>query len=1074
MFDHILRVVLRQRFLILLAGGVVFTLGVLTWLRLPIDAFPDVTNVQVMILTESRGLSPEEVERLVTFPIETQMSGLPDVQQVRSLSQSGLSQVVVIFEDQVDSYFARQLVFERLAMVTEELPDGVTPELGPISTGLGEIYQYTVESGYYCATHREVWAETPGACPQCAEILVASDVDLMGLRTIQEWMIGPQLRKLPGINEVNSMGGLVRQYHVIVDPAMLVKFGVTVRDVIEAVERNNRNCGAGFIAKDFEQINVISQGLLKDANDIERIVIDASNGVAVYLGDLARVQVAPQTRLGGAGRDGHGETVVGMAIMLKGENSKLVVDRVKREIPEIQKSLPPGVKIRPFYDRTDLIQACVRTVSNALVQGGVFVVLVLFLLLWDLRAALTVALSLPLTAAATFILMDWADVTANLMSLGGLAIAIGMVVDAAIIVTENITRHMGAEASTGRTRAEIALRAIREVARPVAFAIAVIILVFVPLFTLESLEGKMFRPLALTICFAMLASLAVSLTVVPVLAQTLTRRTPRNLDENPLVRILLGLQLPALRLAIRGRWITVAASGALLVGGAAMFLQLGTEFLPALDEGAIAINIVRLPTAGLEGSIAQSRQIEKRLLERFPNEIETIVSKTGRAEISEDPMGPEQTDLIITLKPKKQWTIALSKGELVAGIERELKAFPGIRPAFSQPIALRVNELISGIKSDVAIKIFGDDVQTLIETAEEMAPILAGIEGAGDVAIEQVSGFSQFHVVLDRQAMARHKINVDVVNELLETAVGGKTTSVLYENLIPVEIVVRLGAPRIAAERPLAEADACAPGTVTEVQDLLRLLVASPLGYRVPVGQIARLEEVETPAKINREDSRRRLLVECNVRGRDIGGFVTEARGKLADIEGRLPPGYRLVWGGQFENQQRAMRRLAVVVPISLLLIFILLVGALGSLKSAGLIMLNLPFAVVGGAVAMYLLGIHLSVAATIGFIAVLGVAVEDGLVLVSFCDQLRREGRTTVDAVYEACRLRVRPLVMTVATTLLGLLPMLYATGAGSEIQRPLVAVIFGGLLSSLLLELIVLPVFYVLAYGITYPAEN
>ena len=1067
MFDHVLRFILRQRFLVLLVGGIVLVLGAVTWLQLPIDAFPDVTNVQVMILTESPGLSPEEVERLVTFPVEMQMSGLPDVQQVRSLSQSGLSQVVVIFEDHVDSYFARQLVFERLAMVRDELPEGVTPELGPISTGLGEIYQYTVESGYYCPTHREVWAQTPGICPRCPAALVAAGVDLMGLRTIQEWMIGPQLRRLPGVNEVNSMGGLVRQFHVVVDPAMLLKFGVSLRDVIEAVEENNRSSGVGFIAKDFEQINVVSQGLLKDANDIERIVIDASNGTAVYLRDLARVQVAPQVRLGGAGRDGRGETVVGMAIMLKGENSKLVVDRVKQEIPEIQKTLPPGVRIRPFYDRTDLIQACIRTVSNALAQGGLFVVLILFVLLWDLRAALTVALSLPLTAAATFIFMDWADVTANLMSLGGLVIAVGMVVDAAIIVTENIARHMGEVSQGGRARAEITLASVREVARPVTFAILIMVIVFVPLFTLHSLEGKMFRPLALTICFAMLSSLAVSLTVVPVLAAAVTKRAARDIDENPLVRVFHSLHTPLLRLALRGRWITVAAAGALLVGGLSMFLQLGAEFLPALDEGAIAINLVRLPTAGLEGSILQTQQIEKHLLGRFPHEIATIVSKTGRAEISEDPMGPEQTDLVMTLKPKDQWTAAESKDELIAGIERELKAFPGIRPAFSQPIALRVNELISGIKSDIAIKIFGDDIGTLVETAEQIAPILAGIEGAGDVAIEQVSGFSQFHVVLDRQAMARHKISVAAVNELLEAAVGGKTASVLYENLVPVDIVVRLGAPPSPVARETAGADAHSVETVAGSEGLARLLVSSPLGYRVPVGQIARIEQVETPARINREDSRRRLLVECNVRGRDIGGFVAEARGKLAGVERGLPSGYRLVWGGQFENQQRAMRRLMVVVPISLLLIFVLLISALGSLKSAWLIMLNLPFAVVGGAAVMYLLGIHLSVAATIGFIAVLGVAVEDGLVLISFCDQLRRQGRATVEAVHEACRLRIRPLVMTTATTLLGLLPMLYATGAGSEIQRPLVAVIFGGLLSSLLLELIVLPVLYALTHA-------
>lgn len=1074
MFEQYLQFILRQRILVLLAGAIVLVYGAIAWLRLPIDAFPDVTNVQVMILTESRGLSPEEVERLITFPIETQMSGLPDVQQVRSLSQSSLSQVVVVFEDHVDTYFARQLVFERLAMARDSLPAGVEPELGPISTGLGEIYQYTVESGYYCPAHREVWSQDPGDCPNCVEPLIDGGIDLMGLRTIQEWLIGPQLRQLAGLNEVNSMGGFVRQFHVIVDPEMLLKFGVSLRDVIEAIEANNRNSGVGFIAKDFEQINVVSQGLLQDIDDIEQIAIKVSNGTAVYLRDLAKVQVAPQVRVGAASRDGRGEAVVGMAIMLKGENSKLVVDRVKREIPEIQRSLPPGVRIRPFYDRTDLIQACIRTVSHALAQGGVFVVLVLFLLLWDLRAALTVALSLPLTAAATFILMDWADVSANLMSLGGLVIAVGLVVDGAIIVTENISRHMGENALSRRTRAEIALAAVREVARPVTFAILIMILVFVPLFTLQSLEGKMFKPLALTICFAVLSSLAVSLTVVPALAASVTKRVPRDIHANPLVRVLHAVHVPALRLALKGRWITVAVAGALLVGGASMLVQLGTEFLPALDEGAIAINVVRLPTAGLEGSVAQTQRIEQHLLERFPHEIDAIVSKTGRAEISEDPMGPEQTDLIVSLKPRRQWTNARSKDDLVAGIERELKAFPGIRPAFSQPIALRVNELISGIKSDVAIKIFGDDIDVLIGTAEQIAPILAGIEGAGDVAIEQVSGFSQYNVVLDRRAMARHKINVDAINEVLEAAVGGKTASILYENLIPVEIVVRLGGACAHGRQPKGPGDFCSGATCRSGEDLPRLLVASPLGYSVPVGEIARVELVDAPARISREDSRRRLLVECNVRGRDIGGFVAEARTRLAAVEQGLPTGYRLVWGGEFENQQRAMRRLMIVVPMSLLLIFVMLLSALGTLRSASLIMLNLPFAVIGGVAAMYVLDIHLSVAATIGFIAVLGVAVEDGLVLVSFCDQLRKEGRTTVEAVYEACRLRIRPLVMTTATTLLGLLPMLYATGAGSEIQRPLVAVIFGGMASALVLELIVLPVVYVLAHGEQVPAPE
>ena len=1048
MLDSALQLILRQRLLTLLFGAILLVLGSFAWLNLPIDAFPDVTDVQVMILTEAKGLSPEEVERLVTFPVEIQMSGLPDVRLVRSLSQSGLSQVVVIFEDDVDTYFARQLVFERLSLAQEKLPDGVKSEMGPISTGLGEIYQYTVESGFYCPNHKQVWSKDATQCKECDTDMVASGYDLMGLRTIQDWLINPELRRLPGINEVNSMGGMVRQFHIIVDPAQLLKYDIHLHDILAAVSANNGNAAAGFIVKDFEQINVVSKGLLKNTEDIENIVLKASDGTPVFIRDLAQVRVAPGVRTGGASKAGQGEAVVGMAIMLKGENSKLVVDRVKQEIPQIQKSLPPGVKISPFYDRTNLIQACIRTVSNALAQGGLFVVIVLFLLLWDIRAALTVALSLPLTAAATFVLMGWRGITANLMSLGGLVIAIGMIVDAAIIVTENIARHMSEKAQQDVSRFDVGLASVREVVRPVIFAVFIMVIVFVPLFTLQSLEGKMFKPLALTICFALLSSLVVSLTVVPVLASMITKHMQKGNHSNPIVRFFHAIHMPALKLALKGRWITVAIAGALMLGSISMFMQLGTEFLPPLDEGAIVINIVRLPTAGLEGSVIQAQKIENHLMERFPSEIETIVSKTGRAEISEDPMGPEQTDMMIMLRPRSQWTTVATKEELVDGIEKELGAFPGIRPAFSQPIALRVNELISGIKSDVAIKIFGNDIDVLLETAERIAPIISGIEGARDVAIERVSGFSQFEVELDRQAMARHKINAENVNDLLEAAVAGKSASTLYENLWPVDVVVRL------------------PEHVRRGEETLKsILIASPMGYSVPLSEVAHIRQVDAPARITREDSRRRLIVECNVRGRDMGGFVAQAQKELAKIEQDLPSGYRLVWGGQFENQQRAMKSLSIVVPIVLLLILVLLISASGSLRSAALIMVNLPFAVVGGITAMYFLGIHLSVAATIGFIAVLGVAVQDALVLISFCDQLRKRGMQTLEAVYEACRLRIRPLIMTTMTTLLGLLPMLYATGSGSEIQRPLVAVIFGGMTSSLILELIVLPVLYMLA---------
>jgi cobalt-zinc-cadmium resistance protein CzcA len=632
------------------------------------------------------------------------------------------------------------------------------------------------------------------------------------------------------------------------------------------------------------------------------------------------------------------------------------------------------------------------------------------------------------------------------MSLGGLVIAIGMIVDGAIVVTENIARHMQDNANSDTSRITIASEALREVARPVMFAILIIVVVFLPLFTLQAMEGKMFRPLALTICFALVGSLVVSLTIIPVLGSLVIKRAVRGTRENPLLRIIHAVYAPVLSLAMRGRWVTVAVAAALMVGAFSVLPRIGTEFLPSLDEGAVAINIVRLPTAGTEGSAQQSTAIERRLLDRIP-EIAAVVSKTGRAEIAEDPMGPEQTDLLIMFEPDYEKTSGRSKEQIVQAISEELSVFPGIRPAFSQPIALRVNELISGIKSDVAIKIFGDDLDVLTDTAERIAPILGGIEGAEDAKIEQLSGFSQIEIRPDRDATARHMINIEDIDLLVETAIGGKVATTVFEGQRRFAVQVRF---------PAEKRD--------DISAIEQLLVPSPLGYNVPLGELAAIDEVEVPAQISREDSRRRLIVECNVRGRDIGGFVEEARQRLAGVEAGLPVGYGLAWGGQFENQQRAMARLKIVVPIALLLVFLMLFSSLNSIRSSILILTNLPFAVVGGILTIYLLKIHLSVAASVGFIALLGVAVENGLVLVSFFDQLRKQGRTVTEAVSEACRLRVRPLMMTTLTTLMGLLPMLYATGSGSEIQQPLVAVIFGGLITSLALTLIILPVLYVL----------
>jgi cobalt-zinc-cadmium resistance protein CzcA len=1046
MLDNFLHFILKQRLLVILGSILLLVAGIIAWKNLPIDAFPDVTNEQVMILTEAPGLTPAEVERLITFPIEVGMGGLPDVKQVRSLSKTDLSQVIVIFEDDVDTYFARQLVFERLAQVKDELPEGAETELGPISTGLGEIYQYVLENGFYCSEHEQVWSDTDGKCPKCGTNLVKSEQSLTDLRTIQNWTISPQLRRLSGVNEINSFGGFVKQYHVIPDPALLIKYGISLDEILNALGANNSNAGGSFIERDWEQINVVSKGLAHGIPDLENIVLKAEAGTPIYLKDVAEIEIGRQTRKGVVTKDGKGEAVIGMVIMLKGSNSKHVVDRVRAEIPQIQKSLPPGVRILPFYDRTSLIQACIRTVSTALGQGVIFIILVLFIVLWDIRAAFAVAVSLPITAAITFLIMGWQGITGNLMSLGGLVIAIGMIVDGAIVVTENIARHMREKADSDASRVPIAFEAIREVARPVIFAILIILVVFIPLFTLESMEGKMFKPLALTICFALIGSLVATLTIVPVIGSLLVKRTGNESGENFLVRFIQRIYMPVLTTAVRGRWITIAIAAAVMIISFSVLPMLGTEFLPPLNEGAIAINLVRLPTASIKGSALQATEMEKQLLAKF-SEIETVVSKTGRAEIAEDPMGPEQSDLFIMLKPDYEKRFGRSREELVQAINRELAIFPGVRPAFSQPIALRVNELISGIKSDVAVKIFGDDMEVLRTAAEKIAPALSEIEGASDVKIEQISGFSQIELHMNRQAMARHMINIENINQLVKTAIGGGVATTVFEGQKRFDVQVRF---------PLDDR--------RDIDAIERMLVPSPAGYNVPLEELVTIQEIEVPAQISREDSTRRLIVECNVRGRDMGSFVAEAKQKLASIENSLPEGYRLAWGGQFENQQRAMKRLKMVVPAAILLIFLMLFSSLNSFRSAVLVLVNLPFALVGGILAIYFLDIHLSVAASVGFIALLGVAVENGLVLVSFFDQLRSGGKKVYDAVIEACRLRVRPLIMTSLTTLAGLLPMLYATGSGSEIQKPLVAVIFGGLISSLCLTLIILPVLYII----------
>ena len=946
------------------------------------------------------------------------MQGLPGVAQVRSLSKAALSQVIIVLDDKMDLYFARQLVFQRLQSAKEQLPSWAEPEMGPISTGLGEIYQYTLES----ETH------TP-----------------MELRTVQDWYIAPQLRVIPGVTEVNSFGGFVKQYHVLVDQNRLLKYGVTLADVLQAVERNNANAGGNFLVRGWEQAYVRSLGLIQGIEDIENIVLEAKDGAPVFLRDVANVKIGPETRQGAVTRDGKGEAVAGMTIMLKDQNSKIVVEAVKKAIPKIQAGLPKGVTINPFYDRTALIQACIHTVGKALMEGSIFVIAILFLFLGNFRASVIVALSLPFTAFIAFILMGSQGITANLMSLGGLAIALGMIVDASIVVCENIARHLSEKAGSGLSRLEIAHEAVREVAKPVVFAILIIVIVFLPLFSLEQMEGKMFRPLAFTMVFAMAGSLLVSLTIVPVLS-SIFMRGHKEARDNLAMRIVKRGYLPALNFSLRRPKTVVMCAVGLLIMALCLVPRVGTEFLPQLDEGAIAINVVRLPSASLEGSVAVGTEIEQRLLARFP-EVQTVVTKTGRAEISEDPMGPEQNDVFVMLHPKEKWKSQRSKAELVAAMQEELAIIPGIRMSFSQPIALRVNELISGIKSDLAIKFFGLDLEILRQNANRAAALMKGIRGAEDVKVEQVSGFPQVEIVVDRKAIARYKINIADINEIIETAVGGKVATTVVEQQKRFAVLVRFP---VELRRDISE--------------LERILVPSPEGARIPLGELAKIREVEAPAQVSRENGMRRVVVECNIRGRDMGSFVAEVREAIRPVVSALPEGYFADYGGQFENQQRAMRRLMLVVPLSIGLIFLMLFMAFQSVRNALLVLSNLPFAFVGGILLILALGINLSVSASVGFIALFGVAVQNGVLLVTFFTQLRTQGLSPREAVIRGCELRLRPLLMTSMAAFLGLWPMLYATGSGAEIQRPIAAVVMGGLVTALLLTLIVLPALYYL----------
>jgi len=994
--------------------------GLYSLLNLPIDAVPDVTNVQVQVLTAAPSLAPLEIERQVTFPVETAMSGLPDVEEIRSVSKFGLSAVTVVFDESVDLYFARQLVLERLSQAREQIPETIgSPEMGPISTGLGEIYQYELKAKD------------------------GSKYDATELRTIQDWNVRRQLLGVPGITEINSFGGYKKQYQVRLHPDKLQSYGLTIRDVYKAVAENNSNVGGAYIEKSSEQYLLRGIGLVEKSEDINNIVVKTGlEGVPVYVRDVADTVEGSAVRQGAVTADGKGEIVVGIAMMLKGENSRAAANNIKERVEEVKKSLPEGVELVAFYDRTELVDRAIATVEKNLIEGAIFVIVVLILLLGNWRGALLVATIIPLSMLFAAILMRFFNVSGNLMSLG--ALDFGLIVDGAVVMVENAVRRR-AEAqceNSSEPYERTILEACQEVARPVVFAVAIIAIVYLPILSLRGVEGKMFVPMALTVVFALLGSLILSLTYVPAMLTFLLKGKVSE-NESFLIRWAKKVYKPAFGLTMLCRSQSLAVAVALVFISGAIFPYLGAEFIPRLDEGDLAVQVQQLPSVSLNQSISTVTEVEKVLME-FP-EVRTVISKTGRAEVATDPMSIDFSDLYVGLKPKDEWQTTINKTELVKIMSEALeKRVPNALVSFSQPIELRVAELISGVRSDVAIKLFGDDLGVLKENADEIVRVVQTIPGAEDVKAEATSGLPQLQIKPDRAAIARYGLNITDVNDLVETIVSGKETGQVFEGERRFELVVRL------------EEDAG-----KSIEAIRNLLLTAPNGSRVPLSEIAEIKLVEGAAQITREDTRRRIGVELNVRGRDIASFVAEAQEKI-ERQVSLPPGYYLTWGGTFENLQRASTRLLIVVPIALFLILVLLFTTFNSIKQALLIYTGIPFAIVGGVFALLLRGMPFSISAGVGFIALFGVAVLNGVVMVSYINYLRKEGRTVLEAVKEGAETRLRPVLMTALVASLGFIPMALATSAGAEVQRPLATVVIGGLVTSTLLTLLILPTLY------------
>lgn len=1019
MIASMIRAALAQRLVVIVLALVVCGFGLRAAMNLSVDAFPDVTNVQVQVATEAPGRSPEEIERFVTVPLEIAMTGLPGLAEMRSLNKSGLSIITLVFAEETDVYFARQLVTERLIEVTPRMPEGIVPVLGPVSTGLGEVYQYTLDH------------------PDDGEREL-TQAELTERRTIQDWVARPLLRSIPGVAEINSQGGYVKQYQVLVDPSRLRHYGLTVRQVVQAVADNNANASGGILPQVTEQYLIRGVGMIRSLEDIGNIVLKEQGGVPVYVRDVAKVQIDAEVRQGAIIKGGYTEAVSGIVLMMRGGNAKEVVTRVKERVEEINTKgmLPGGLQIVPYYDRTDLVDSALWTVGKVLIEGIFLVVVVLFIFLGDVRSSLIVVATLIITPLTTFILMNKYGISANLMSLGGLAIAIGLMVDATVVVVENVFHKLGQAGNSRGERIRTVLSATVEVATPTIFGIAIIILVFLPLMTLQGIEGKMFGPLALTIAMALGISLAVSLFLSPVLCSYFLKGGADH--DTKLIAFLKRYYLRLLDAATMRSRVTLAVAVALLIGSLGLFPLLGKSFMPTMKEGALTPQINRVPSISLDESIRMEMAAMKEVAQ-VPG-VKSVVSKLGRGESPADPAGPNESDPIVILDPESERT----QDEIDEDIRQRLSKIPGVQIVLSQPISERVDEMVTGVRSQLAVKVFGDELEELKEVSEHVARILKSVAGSADIRIERLSGQQALTVDIDRKAIARHGLNVADVQSVLESAIGGKDVTTLYEGERRYSVVVRF--PEVYRG---------------SAQAIGATLLTTPAGAQVPLSSLATIELVDGPAQISREGGKRRVVVGANVEGRDLAGFVAEVEQRL-EREVKLPDGYYFKFGGQFENMERAMGTLQVIVPLTIVAIFFLLFLLFNSIKLASLIILVLPFASIGGLIGLFVTGEYVSVPASVGFIALWGIAVLNGVVLVSSIRQLRQDGMDVAQAVREGCIQRFRPVMMTATVALLGLVPFLFATGPGSEVQRPLAIVVIGGLITSTLLTLVVLPTLY------------